>query len=103
MIPAIRSWVSTKLSNSNEFFAVAIFGSVARGEETPNDCDIVFVANEPVASAGWHRSRQFARGLEAGFIQELGIPYSPLILSRAGWFEVKEYLKPLVYIVEPRS
>ena len=103
MLSVIRSWVSTKLSSSNEFFAVAIFGSVARDEEAPNDCDIVFVAIDPVGSAGWHRSRQFARGLEAKFCQEFGVQYSPLILSRAGWFEVKEHLKPLVYIVESRS
>ena len=83
----VVNWLRTRISPSLPIEYRAIFGSVARGEATPNDCDVVCVSGAQPDGAEWAILRSEMAELSNSFYEEYGIRLSVVILTKCEWNE----------------
>lgn len=85
-------WLSTNLNKEN-FSLGFIFGSVARNEKEPNDCDLFLVTKHKTNSELWKFMRNQNKTLKEKFYQNFNLELSIQLLTLDEFNEQSKFIK----------
>lgn len=96
---AIVDWIMFNFrAYSSNISKIAIYGSVARGVDRPNDCDLLIIALVDVESENWFALRQHINSIKMDFVKNFELPLNVTLLTEGEWFENKSFFKDLIPI-----
>ena len=76
----------------------AIFGSIARSSEKPNDCDLLIVSNANVDSEEWWSLRKHVKVIGADFSRNFLLPLNVALVTEGEWEENRSIYKDLILV-----
>lgn len=96
-IQPIIDWMVCNLAEqSSHISKLAIYGSIARNSDEPNDCDLLIVSSANVESEIWLSLRQHINSLETDFMNRFKLPLNVALLTEGEWIENKSFYKDLL-------
>src|SRR6266496_647173 len=92
-------WIVCKLeAYSSQIGKVAIYGSIARHSEKPNDCDLLIVSLVDVESEAWLSLRQRISSVRLDFVDEFGLHLNVALLTEGEWAENASFFTDLLEV-----
>jgi predicted nucleotidyltransferase len=96
---AIIDWtVFNFRAYSRNISTIGIYGSVARGVDRPNDCDLLIIASVDVESEKWFSLREHINSIKIDFLKNFELPLNVTLLTEGEWLENKSFFKDLTLI-----
>jgi predicted nucleotidyltransferase len=98
-IQLVISWIVSNLDTcASDINKVAIYGSMAKGANIPNDCDLLIVALAKVESDAWVSLRHHINAMKMDFLDIFELPLNVALLTEGEWQENKSFYKDLLDI-----
>jgi predicted nucleotidyltransferase len=92
----ILSWIVDNFSVCrSDILKIAIFGSLARGECKPHDCDLLIITSARVESYSWEMLKYKIKKTKIDFIDFFKFPLNVILLTENEWQENKNFFQEL--------
>lgn len=97
----ILNWLKTNTQTHQTMIAkMGVFGSVARGEPKPNDCDLLIVPYHDPNHKNWNLLRLFLDQLTIQFKKQFALKLSIQVLNISEWNEMKNVFFTQIIMIE---
>ena len=79
---AISNWIfSTFNRHAKHISKIALYGSVIRNSDAPNDCDLLIVSSAGIESKSWLSLRQHINAVKTDFAENFKLPLNVALLT----------------------
>jgi hypothetical protein len=86
------SWLKQNLAVAQTSIVEAgIFGSVSKGVNTPNDCDLYVVSHKSPDSTQWQQLKCRLNKIREGFNSKFKLTLNVVLMTLGEWEEKKEF------------
>ncbi len=89
----IKDFLILKINNQENCRLCFIFGSIAKGSEKPNDCDLFWLTSSLPETENWNLLQKMISSLKKDFLGKFNLPLNIFIYTLDEYRENSEFKK----------